>query len=54
MKFDLLASNGLFPVDVAVSTMCFWNDAAVKPGDASRIGLDSERSICRRRVSNVV
>lgn len=54
MKFGLLASRGLFPVEVAMSMMYFWKDAAVKPGDARRMGLESERSIWRRRVSRVV
>ena len=54
IKLDLLASRDLFPVEVAVSMMYFWKEAAVKPGDASKTGLDSERSIWRRRVSNVV
>lgn len=54
-----------FVVD-ATDCMCFWNPAAVKPGEARRIGFEATSSIleldvdaesnssCRRRVSSVV
>lgn len=54
MKFGFCANRALLPVRVAVSKMNLWNAVAVNPGLASRIGLDSARSICRRRVSSVV
>lgn len=44
----------MLPVRVAVSKMNLWKVVAVKPGLASRMGLDSVRSICRMRVSSVV
>ena len=37
-----------------MSKMNLWKAVAVKPGLASRMGLDSVRSICRMRVSSVV
>lgn len=53
-----------FVVD-ARDWMCFWNPAAVKPGEARRMGFeersfefvaveDGLNSSCRRRVSRVV
>lgn len=57
--------NAGFVVD-ATDCMCFWNPAAVKPGEARRIGFEAISSIleldvdaesnssCRRSVSSVV
>lgn len=54
MKFGFCARRALLPVRVAVSKMNLWKAVAVKPGLASRMGLDSVRSIWRIRVSRVV
>lgn len=54
VKFGFWASRALLPVRIAVSKMNLWKAVAVNPGLASKMGLDSARSICRMRVSSVV
>ena len=54
MKLGFWPRRALLFVRVAVSRMYCRNEVAVNPGLARRMGLDSLRSICRRRVSRVV